>query len=91
VASVVVVGEESAALSESVGILVHSVADCGGDGKVLGCGYVLIATDAQFANAIVDQVGPDNDASQCFAFLRRTATAGSTAGAKVQVSALCAP
>jgi hypothetical protein len=68
-----------------VGVL----ADCGGAGKVVTCGYQLNGDAAKFANLVVVVFGPLGDRSGCEAQIAHGAGADSTAGATVRVTALC--
>ena len=67
-----------------------SVADCGGAGRVVSCGYdVSVGANAQVANLLVQQVVPFAERDRCRAILTRTADAGSTAGATIRAVAIC--
>lgn len=82
--------EASNSLPVTAGASVGVTADCDGIGKVVACGHLVsVATPAQLVNVLVSSAGPNDDRSGCFAVLRRTAEAGSTAGAQIFAKALC--
>ncbi|MFN8589816.1 MAG: hypothetical protein U0031_00050 [Thermomicrobiales bacterium] len=80
----------SNALPVTAGASVGVTADCEGIGKVVSCGYLVsVASPAQLVNTLVNSVEPNDDRSGCVVQLRRTAEAGSTAGAQIIAKALC--
>jgi hypothetical protein len=85
-----VVSPLSDPLPVTAGASVIAVADCGGEGKAVSCGYQMSATAAQLVNAFVAAVGPnDDERADCVVNLRRTTDAGSTAGAQIVARAIC--
>jgi hypothetical protein len=81
--------DPSGPLPVTAGAVVASDADCGGEGQVVACGYSMSATPEQLVNTFVTRVEPNGDRSGCIAQLRRTAEVGSTAGARIEATALC--
>jgi hypothetical protein len=68
---------------------VDGLADCGGRGRVVSCGYELFGTTPQLANAIVIGVGTDADRRLCVAHLFRVVSVGSSPGALIHATAVC--
>jgi hypothetical protein len=86
----IVTSANSADLGTSVGDRVVAVAECGGEGKVVSCGYAIVGVSAgSLVNAIVSVVAPEPTRSKCSAFLLRTADGGSTPDASIQAIAIC--
>ena len=84
-----VVSVNSAPLPVESGSTVNATAECGGDGKVLSCGFQADNTGEQLVNVFVLTVASNTARSSCQAFLRRTAGSGSVAGATIQATAIC--
>jgi hypothetical protein len=91
IASTVVQGASSPGLPVAVGSLVGSHAACAGPGKLVGGGYIVNGTVDKLVNVVVVEAAPNAAADTYFATLRRTAGAGSTAGAEIVAYALCLP
>jgi hypothetical protein len=83
------VSASSIDLQTAAGSEVSAFADCGGEGKVVSCGYQTSDDPAELVNAFVNAVEANSTRSGCNAFLFRTAEAGATAGASIQAVAVC--
>jgi hypothetical protein len=68
---------------------VIAAANCGGEGRVLSCGYQMDNSSAELANVIVQTLEPNSARDKCSVFLQRTAGADSVAGATIQAVAIC--
>jgi hypothetical protein len=64
-------------------------ADCGGEGKVLSCGYEASGDATQLVNVVVLTVHSNEERSVCFASLLRTSANGAVAGGKIRAFAIC--
>jgi hypothetical protein len=84
-----VISADSDELQTAAGSRVEVVADCGGEGKVVSCGYQTSDEPSELVNAFVLFVEPDLTNTGCSAALFRTTEVGSTAGATIQAVALC--
>jgi hypothetical protein len=84
-----VIGANSESLPAATGSRVSATVDCGGEGKVVSCGYQTGGDATQFVNVFVSAVGSNPDRSVCVASLLRTTDVGSTAGANIQATAVC--
>jgi hypothetical protein len=84
-----VIGANSENLAAATGSRAAATADCGGEGKVVSCGYQTGGDAAQFVNVFVSGVGSNPVRSVCVASLLRTTEVGSTAGANIQATAVC--
>jgi hypothetical protein len=89
IASTVVQGASSPGLPVAAGSLAGSHAACAGPGKLVGGGYIVNGTVDKLVNVVVVEAAPNAAADTYFATLRRTASAGSTAGAEIVAYALC--
>jgi hypothetical protein len=76
-------------LGTTPGDVVSAVADCGGPGRAVDCGFFTGATPAQLVNVFLKQVRALDDGSGCRAEMVRTVAAGSTGGARIQAIATC--
>jgi len=83
-----VIGDSSPPLQAAAGSFAQGNAACGGNGELLSCGYETSATNDQLLNVFVTSVGPNPERSECEAIMRRTATTGSVAGAKIRAVAI---
>jgi hypothetical protein len=89
-ATKVVAGPPSSALGTTPASVEVAIADCGGPGRVVDCGFSVVASQAaHLVNVLVRQVRALDDGSGCLADLVRTAAAGSTSGAAIQAIATC--
>lgn len=92
VATRLVSSADSAPLEAAAGSLVAAQVACGGESTLLACAYTtngIPQNAALFANVAVPFVSIDVPNAVCTVALLRTATAGSTAGAKIRADALC--
>jgi hypothetical protein len=87
-----VFGDPSPTLGVLVGNSVHSTADCGAPGKLLGGGYTVFFNGATIlANVIVQEVAVDAFVRTFTVELIRTANVGSPGGVGVRAVAICRP
>jgi hypothetical protein len=84
-----VIGANSESLPAATGSRVIATVDCGGEGKVVSCGYQTSGDATLFVNVFVSGVASNPARSVCVASLLRTTDVGSSAGANIQATAVC--